>query len=245
MDWQAWSDGLTEVLALKKTPVAVTYTDSPPEGGSVKKCRVCGAIMQASEGTVIDLTAENSACPGGSLYLGLAPQPPERARTLREFLIDGEKLFSCPTAIHRMTALSKVKPPLGLADHVVFSPLNQAALPPDVTVFLCNAWQAARLINLAWYETGIPMECDPTGALCRSVIAYPLVTGKVNVSFGDVTARRAERQPEDELFVSLPFADLRSVVWALDRSTAGTAKGEIPPAMRQVMQESGGELPEV
>ena len=141
---------------------------------------------------MIDLTAENSACPGGSLYLGLRAQAPEQARGLREFLIHGEKLFSSPVAIHRSMALAKVRPPLGLADHVIFSPLPQAELQPDVAVFLCNAWQAARLINLAYYQTGIPMECDPTGALCRSVITYPLVTGKVNVSFGDITARKSE-----------------------------------------------------
>ena len=245
MEWQDWSRRLTEVLGLKKAPVAVTYSDTSPAGASDARCRVCAALQEAAQGALIDLTAENSACPGGSQYLGLRPHAPEQARTLRDFLINGEKLFSCPAAIHRTAALTRAKPPFGAADHVIFAPLDQAGLPPDVAVFLCNAWQAARLINLAYFEEGAPMECDPTGALCRAVITYPFVTGKVNVAFGDITARKMQQQPEDELFISLPYAHLRSVVASVDRCTAGTAKTEIPAAMRRLMAQSGGELPEL
>jgi uncharacterized protein (DUF169 family) len=245
MEWQEWSRRLSDVLGLSKAPVAVTYSDAPAAGAATKKCRVCGALQEASGGAAIDMTAANSACPGGSLYLGLRAPAPEHARTLREFLICGEKLFSSPAAIHRASALTKAKPPMGAAEHVIFGPLGKAELPPDVTVFICNAWQAARLINLAYYEDGAPMECDPTGSLCRSVITYPLVTGKVNVSFGDVTARRMEKYGENELLVSLPYGVLRSVVLSLDRCGAGTAPIEIPAAMRRLSGESGGELPEV
>ena len=245
MEWQRWGKQLAEVLGLAKSPVGVTYADAGPRDASTGKCRVCGALRHAAEGAVIDLTAENSTCPGGSQYLGLKAQAPEHARTLREFLIHGEKLFSSPVAIYRSMALAKVRPPLGLAEHVVFSPLHRAEFRPDIAVFICNAWQAARLINLAYYETGIPMECDPTGSLCRSVITYPLVTGKVNVSFGDITARKMEKYPADELFVTLPYAHLQSVVASLGPCTAGTAKAEIPAGMRRFMEESGGELPEL
>jgi len=237
MEWQAWGKALREVLELERGPVAVTYTDHPPQGARQDKCRVCGALGQAAAGITIDLTAKNSACPGGSLYLGLAGQEPERARALREFLVEGEKLFSCPAAIHRAGAMAKVKPPLGLAEHVILAPLEQAELCPDLAVIACNPWQAARLVNLAHYETGLPMECDPTGSLCRAVITYPLVTGQVNVSFGDVTARRMEHIPEHELFVSLPYQHLRSVMASLHRSSAGTAPTHLPAALRRLMQE--------
>jgi len=245
MEWQAWADRLIGVLDLKSVPVAITYTDTPPSGASTDRCRPCGALIQAARGAALDLSKENSTCPGGSLYLGLRAQPPEQAHALREFLINGEKLFSCPAAIYRSSFLAKVQPPFGLADHVIFSPLTRAALRPDIAVFICNAQQAARLINLAYYETGTPMECDPTGSLCRSVITYPLLNDKVNVSFGDITARRAEHYGDDELFVTLPYSHLRSVVDSIDLCTAGTAKHEIPPAMRRVMEQSGGELPEM
>jgi len=245
MQWQAWSQRLTEVLELKRTPVAVTYTDTPPEGASTDKRRVCGALMDASNGTVVDLTAQNSTCGGGSQYLGLRSNTPEAQRVLREFLIDGEKLLASPAAIHRMTALSKVQPPFGMADHVIFSPLNRAELKPDLAVFICNAFQACRLVHLAYYETGIPMECDPTGALCKSVICYPLVSGRLNISFGDITARKFWKYAEDELFVSAPYEVLRSMIASIDHCSAGTAKTEIPPAMRELMRRGGGDVPEL
>ncbi len=241
MEWQAWAERVTDLLGLETPPVAVTYVDTPPAGASTRKCRVCGALRAAAGGAVIDLSKENSTCPGGSLYLGLTPQPPERARAVREFLIHGEKLLSCPAAIYRSSFLSKVEPPFELADHVVVSPLAQAEPRPDVVVFVCNPQQAARLVTLASYGTGEPMECDPTGALCKSVITYPLVTNRVNVSFGDITARRSEHYRDDELFLTLPYSHLRSAVDSIEVSSAGTAKGEIPAAMRRVLEESGGE----
>lgn len=244
-EWQQWGKELQEVLGLARAPVAVTYADTPPKGASGGRCRVCSAIFQASDGKVVDLSAENSACPGGSLYLGLRAQSPEHAVSLRDFLINGEKLYSCPAAIQRSNALSKVKPPLGMANHVILGPLTSSELSPDVAIFLCNAWQAARLISLAWFEAGMPMECDPSGALCKSVITYPLITGQVNISLGDITARKSERMSEHELFVALPFQSLRSAAASIDRCTGGRAKGEIPESMRRVIQESGGEPPEL
>jgi len=239
MEWQAWGEQLREVLGLEHLPVAITYTDHPPEGLPQTRCRVCGALLRVAAGEMLDMTAGTSACPGGTMYLGLGQQPPERAQALREFLINGEKLFACNAAITRANTLTRAKPPLGAATHIVMAPLTRAPLPPDVTVFLCNAWQAARLINLAYYETGTPMECDPTGSLCRAAITYPLVTGLVNVTFGDVTARREERYSADVLFLTLPFVHLRSVALSLDRCSAGTAPSVIPPAIRHMLQEGG------
>ncbi len=63
----------------------------------------------------------------------------------------------------------------------------------------------------------------------------------MNVSFGDITARRSEHYRDDELFLTLPYSHLRSAVDSIEVSSAGTAKGEIPAAMRRVLEESGGE----
>lgn len=242
MIWQKWANQLIEALGLKKLPVSVTYTDVVNFEVSARKFRACGAIKKAAEGEFIDLSGNNSICSGGSNYLGIRPLPAEHAKTLREFLIEGEKLFSCPLSIHRSQALSKVKPPFGISEHIVFAPLTKVELKPDIVIFICNALQAARLINLAYFETGIPMECDPTGALCRSVITYPLVTGKLNVSFGDVTARKMEKFSEDELFVTLPYSHLQSASNSIALCTAGTATGKIPDSMRELMKSAGEEL---
>jgi len=240
MDWQAWGKRLKQVLELPRSAVAITYTDTPPQQPATRKCSVCGLLKNVAEGETFVLTAENSRCPGGSQYLGLQAQHPERARALRSFLINGEKLFASPACILRAAAMSEAKPPFGAAEAILFAPLEQAPQPPDVTVFLCNGWQAARLINLAYYLDGAPMRCDPTGSLCRSAVTYPLVTGRVNVTFGDVTARKMEKFPEDVVFVSLPYLALRNVADSIDRCTAGTAKTEIPAEFRREIEQIEG-----
>ena len=124
---------------------------------------------------------------------------------------------------------------------MVFAPLLSAPLKPDVVIFTGNAQQAARLVALGYWEDGMPMQCDPTGAQCRSTITYPLVTNEINISLGDITARRSEKYRDDEMFVSVPYSRLRSMVIAIPHSTAGTGKAVLPPAMRQAMEEAGGE----
>ncbi len=230
MEWRQWSQELQEVLGLTHLPVAVTYTDRPQEEAQRPRCRACSALHRAAAGEMILLGEENTACPGGSLYLGLRAQSAEQSVRLREFLIRGEKLFSCPAAIFRSMRTGP-PPPLGAARYVLFSPLVLAPLRPDVTIILCNPAQAARLVSLGFYESGEAMHCDPTGAACRSIITYPLVTNRFNVSFGDVTQRRSEDVPENMLYVSLPWSHLRSIVASLDSCGAGRAEIDLsaPP----------------
>jgi uncharacterized protein (DUF169 family) len=240
MLWQTWGQRLKQVLELSGSPVAISYTDTAPTQPGTRKCSVCGLLRNVAAGDSFILTAATSRCPGGSQYLGLQAQHPERARALRHFLVNGEKLFASPACILRAGAMSEAKPPFGTADYIVFSPLEKAEVAPDVTVFLCNGWQAARLINLAYYLDGAPMRCDPTGSLCRSAITYPLVTGRVNITLGDVTARRMEKFPEDVIFVSLPYLHLRNVVDSIDRCSAGTATTEIPAEFQRELEQAEG-----
>ena len=222
MEWQDWCKELVETLGLQRTPVAISYADRPPAEAETPKCRACSALYDASAGRVLAYSGENSACPGGSMYLGFGEPTAEQAVRLRSFLINGEKLFSCPAAIFRSRTTGP-EPPRGVAQYAIFAPLDKAPLKPDVTVIICNAWQAARLVNLAYFETGEAMKCDPTGALCRAAITYPLATNRVNVTFGDVTARKMEKASENELYVSLPWTHLRSIVASLDNCSAGRA----------------------
>ncbi len=222
MQWQDWCRELVEVLGLWRTPVGVVYTDVLPQGVETPNCRACSALHRAAAGETIGVSAASSACPGGAMYLGFRTPAPEQMRKLRDFLINGEKLFSCPAAIHRAQKQA-VQPPLGMAEYAVLGPLDTLPLQPDVVVVICNPAQAARLIGLSYYESGEPLQCDPTGALCRAAITYSLVTNRVNVTFGDITARKMEHVPEDQLYVTLPLQALRSVIASLDGCSCGRA----------------------
>jgi uncharacterized protein (DUF169 family) len=64
---------IVDALGIEKEPVGVKHTDEAPraeiEAGNYT---VCGAILAASEGKVIMLSADRCACAGGKTHLGLA-----------------------------------------------------------------------------------------------------------------------------------------------------------------------------
>ena len=235
MVWQEWSQTLKDVLGLKGSPVAVSYSIDAGLEPSPDKHWVCGAMRDARDGKTICLTQDNSACPGGTWHLGLGPPPSgERWRALQKFLVHGEKLFCSIAAFHRVMALA-AQPPLGMADCVLFAPLEAAPVEPDVVLFLCNAEQACRLITLATYSTGVSPRTELVGSACSMAITYPVVSGEVNVSFLDYTARKMKRYDPNELFVSVPGHRMPDLVASIDRCTAGTAETEIPPEFADLL----------
>lgn len=234
--WQEWSRTLKDVLGLKGSPVAITYSIEPGQEASPGRHWVCQTMKDARDGKTICLTRDNSACPGGTAHLGLGPRPAEKeARGLQRFLVHGEKLFCSIVSFYRAMALAS-QPPFGLADQVLFGPLEAAEAEPDLVLFLCNAEQACRLITLVTYSSGISPKTELVGSACHMAVAYPLVSGEVNVSFLDYTARKMKQYDPNELIVSVPFHRMPNLVASIGRCTAGTAQTEIPPEFAHLIE---------
>jgi len=233
MNWKDYASEIKEVLGLEGSPVAITYSMEPPSSAAKGKHRVCNAFLQARDGKVIDLTASTSACGGGTWHLGLGERPKgEGDKAMKEFLVKGEKLFCSIAVLHRMQYLT-APPPLGLAEHVVLSPLEKAEFEPDVVLFICNALQACRLVTLDGYETGIPPKLEMCGSTCHQAVAYPVVTGELNVSLMDYTSRKIKGYKPEDLLVSIPYHRFHGVMRSLDGCTAGRAKFEITQSFRR------------
>ncbi|HUT26009.1 MAG TPA: DUF169 domain-containing protein [Sumerlaeia bacterium] len=237
MIWQEWSKTLKETLGLKGSPVAITFSIDPGREPSPGKHWVCQTIKDARDGKTVCLAEKNSACPGGAVYLGFRPRPSgEQARPLQRFLVHGEKLFCSVAAFHRAMALT-TQPPLGLADRVLFAPLEAAETEPDLVLFLCSAEQACRLVTLATYSNGISPKVEMVGSACHMAIGYPLVSGEVNVSLLDYTARKMKRYDPNELIVTVPYYRMPDLLAAIPRCTAGAAKTEMPPEFAHLENE--------
>jgi len=232
-EWKDYGGEIREVLGLEGNPVAITYSMKAPSASSDEKYRVCDAFLQARDGKVIDLTASTSACPGGTWHLGLGERPKGEAdKALKEFLVNGEKLYCSIAAFHRAQALA-APPPLGLADHIIFSPTDKAEFCPDIVLFICNAEQACRLVTLDSYDRGIPPRIEMSGSTCHQAVAYPVVTGELNVSLMDYTSRRIGGYKPADLLVSVPYHRLLGIIRSIDHCTAGRAKMEIPESFRR------------
>lgn len=224
---------LTEVLGLDNRPVAVTFTNEEVEAGKRRKAWFCQAMKLAASGVSLVLDRETSLCPGGSWHCGLSEPPAaERRRGLQYFLTRGEKLTASIVTFQRMQSLGS-PPPTGLSERIAITPLDEAPLRPDLALFLCDAEQACRLLTLDQYWDGIPPRIDVSGSLCHSAIAYPIMTGRTNVTFGDWTARRMQKYPSGTVFVTVPFERLGGLVAAVPECSAGTAEVMIPEEFRR------------
>ena len=111
--------------------------------------------------------------------------------------------------------------------------MNEAELPPDIVVFICNAEQGCRLVTLDTYATGIPPRPVMSGATCYQAITYPVVSGELNVSLMDYTSRRIKGFKPSDLIVSIPYHRFHGVMRGIDGCTAGRAKMEIPASFRR------------
>jgi uncharacterized protein (DUF169 family) len=235
--WRNELSELVEVLGLESKPVAVTFTNDPADASGRKRTWLCRALKLAAAGESLVIDKETSACPGGSWHCGLtAPPPGDAFRSLQHFLTRGEKLTHSITSFHRMQALA-ASPPTGMSERILICPVEIAEVRPDIVVFLCNGEQACRLISLDHYWDGIPPRVELTGSLCHAAIAYPVVTGNTNVTFGDWTARRQQKYAADTVFVSIPYERVHNLVAAVPECSAGTAVLEIPEEFQRMMEE--------
>lgn len=221
MQWQDYAKTLKDVLALKGSPVSVTYTDKDCNG-SQNKFFACDAFIKARNGETIVLNRENQGCPGGAWHLGLAPAPEGKSKEiLTRFIVEGEKLFCSPAAAYRVSLEDPQN--LDITRNIILCPLEKVELRPDVVLFFVNPEQACRLMTLATWSTGFSPRCSFVGSTCRMAVTYPLLNGEINVVLGDYTSRKRKICVPDELIVSIPYHHLHSLIEAIPYCTAGTA----------------------
>lgn len=214
---------IADALSIEKEPVGVKYTDDDPAVEIEKRnYTVCGAILEASEGKIVMLSEDRCACPGGRVHLGLT----RRREIPWKMLVEGEKLwFDVKTAIRSSVEVERIaKPPSGLSKKIFLYPVRTGIFQPDIILMLVNAEQASRLITLNQFWDGKTPSIEMKGALCWSMITYPLVSGNFNISVGDISARRIERWDPALMTASIPWERIRGIAEAVEFSTAGRAK---------------------
>jgi uncharacterized protein (DUF169 family) len=238
-EWTEQATKLVEVFELKNKPVAITFSNEDVDVENRRRVQFCRAMKLAAVGESFVLDKETSACPGGTWHCGLSEPPAaEGRRAIQSFLTRGEKLTSSIVSFQRMQGLSS-PPPTGLSERILIGPMDESSVRPDLILFICNASQACRLLALDHYWDGIPPRVEVAGALCHSAIAYPVMTGHTNATFGDWTARRAQKYADDVVFVTVPYERMSNLIAAIPRCSAGTAEVEIPDAIRRVMNKEG------
>jgi len=216
---------LQQTLELDGSPVAVAITAEPPAGLRYwrRKSTLCMMIQSARRGTAFYASGESIVC-GGRDHVGIAESSD---RNLEDFLVRREKLVASGMAARRLLAQTRKRAP-SLGGHITFCPLERAGFEPQVVLFAGTPLQISRIIFLDAFETG---EIDPVHGeqLCSGVIAAPITTGKIGVSFLDITCRDFGRYRPEEMVIGVPYGRLPRIVSSIDRSIAGTARPDLKP----------------
>jgi uncharacterized protein (DUF169 family) len=235
-EWQDYSGVLKELLNLEYSPVAVSCVKESISESSEKKIRICRAILDVGKGEILQLDKQNNACFGASWHLGFHKlRDPQVINMVKKFVVEGEKLFCSYEALDKlMSQMEEV--PDNSGNCFVLAPLEKAELMPELVIFICNAEAACRLLTLATFIDGVMPKIKIGGPTCRMSIIYPLLTGELNLSFYDYTARKMCNVEKDKLLISIPYRKIPQMLESIDKCSAGRAKIEFPAEFRQFLQ---------
>lgn len=236
-DWQNQALILKELLELDYSPVAVSCAKGPLLPTPEKRLRICRMILDAGKGQALQIDKANNACFGASWHMGFHKmKDPKITEMVKKFVVEGEKLFCSYAALDNLIAQME-EPPDNSESHFILSPMEKAELRPELSVFIVDAGAACRLLTLVTFIDGAMPKIKIGGPTCRMSIIYSLVTGEVNISFYDYTARKLCNVEKDKLLVTIPYAKIPQIVASIDTCSGGRAKIEFPAEFRQFLQQ--------
>ena len=211
-------------LGLDGNPVAVriTYDNLPGLKKWQQKTTLCMLIQSARKGLALYCPGESIICNGGVL-VGIGNSP---SWNREDFLFKREKIVGSKTAAQRMLTLATVQSSQ-LGKYIIFTPLMEADFQPDIVVFVGTPIQISRILFLDAYETGEinTLHKEP---LCTGVIAAPKTTGRIGVSFLDMSCRSFGQYKPEEMAIGVPYHRIPKIVKNISHSVAGTAKSSLP-----------------
>jgi uncharacterized protein (DUF169 family) len=212
MDFRSIEKIITDAVSLTSRPIAISFVEKPPAG--VKRYEAmapsgCTFWKIAAEGrTFYTEHAHHYNCAVGCYTHSIA-LPPERAQEL-------------PDTINLMASIGYIKAEeVGAIQHlvrspgaVVYSPLADAPLAPDVVLFVGKPGKLMLLQEAAiraGLGSGGSMLGRPTCASLPAALAQGLV-----VSSACVGNRVYTDLPDDELYVTIAGKDLERVANELE-----------------------------
>ena len=237
--WQEYSSIFKELLSLDSSPVGISCLKDTKADGSSNKVRICRAFLKAAQGETIKIDKENNACFGAAWHLGFhkLKKGSRIMDMVRKFVVEGEKLFCSYSALD--TLISQMEEvPDNSDSYFLLCPLEKCEDEPTLVMLICNPDAACRLLTLATFIDGVMPKIKIGGPTCRMALMYPLLSGEVNISFYDYTARKMCNVEKDKLLLSIPYKRIPQIIESIDKCTAGRAKMEYPAEFRQFLQKT-------
>ncbi len=217
MSNQTAAQRLTAALTLDLPPVALTFTDTPPEGVAGPAHEVtsaCAFWRMAEQGVFYAPADAHDNCPIGAMVMGF-PLSDALQTQLGELV----------TSMCECTYLSpeegaKIPGVQPSAAGILYGPLTDLPTPPQVVLFWLTPRQAM-LYNEAtgtanWVQDTILSTGRPACAALPSAIS----SGNPTISWGCMGMRTFTEIPDDRLLAAVPGTRLDSFLDDLERIVA-------------------------
>lgn len=209
---------LKDIIGIIREPVAVKMVRNETELKSIDlsgydtetRCRYCQAVMRASRGNKVVVSAANISCAAAAAAFGL--------KSLHPKLASGEAHYNVGTfgtqeaARQMMSDMPRL--PQGEYNYVLVSPLADCCFEPDVVLVEAPPENLMWLALASIYTTGERMQFSTSvvQATCVDATVVPLKTGQINATLGCNGCREATDLEVTENLVGIPFALLPVII---------------------------------
>jgi len=211
------ADRLTTALALDTPPIALTFTNTPPEGIAGPDRAVpsaCSFWRLAEQGVFYAPADAHYNCPIGAMVMGL-PLTEQVQQTLGELMnsMCGCDYFSADEA-------DKVPTVQPSAAGILYGPLADLPLSPGLVLFWLTPRQAMlynEAAGTASWATGSPLTTGRPGC---AALPTALSHDSATISLGCAGMRSFTDIPDDRLLAAVPGNHIEALADNLDRVLA-------------------------
>jgi uncharacterized protein (DUF169 family) len=231
-NWKALETKFAGAVAMQRRPVAVAYLDAAPNGverfeGSEPSG--CSFWRVAADGRTFYTVPENHFnCAVGAYTHNITLSPERESETGQTLQMMFELGYLKPEEVLQIPRLANAPAA------VVYSPLGDAPVTPDVVLFACKP-RAAMLLNEAANRAGVASGAPALGRPTCMALPASLQHGAI-LSLGCIGNRTYTGLGEDQVYFVLRGKDLAAVGEALDVVVgANTALGEYAMGRREAL----------
>jgi len=219
MNWKELEEKIGAAVKLGKRPVAVTFLEAAPTG--VKKFEGtepsgCSFWRLAAAGSVFYTVPENHFnCAVGAYTHNIALTPEREKETEQTLKMMFDLGYVKPEEVPQIPRLAKAPAA------IVYAPLGESPVAPDVVLFACKP-SAAMLLNEAANRAGMSSGAPALGRPTCMALPASLQHGAI-LSLGCMGNRVYTGLGEDEMYIVLRGKDLAGVAEALRVITGANA----------------------
>jgi uncharacterized protein (DUF169 family) len=211
---------LTDLLALSHPPIALAFVDAEPDGlaGAGKPVpSACTFWRRAELGTFYAPAAAHFNCPVGSMVMGF-DLPAEVSDQL-----GGLVQSMCDASYLSMDEAAKIPGVGKRSAGIIYGPLSEFPLDPDVVVLWVNVAQAMLYAEASGRAAWTNTQMEVSGRPGCAALPLAMNTGEPRMSLGCAGMRTFTEIGDDLTLAVLPGSGIGQFLGALSQTATANA----------------------